>query len=450
MANSGRTRKGVPAVLTILLAVLGITYLPRKTAEYSNATETRTKAAGGTLANAEGAGAAGENSPVSECQEIFDRIRRFYGGTDYFPSSCFPDVKNPPSRVPSSPPQDLQFVIAIVPNPVQTHLPLLFDRFISAIQQAAQDEGYTYDGSWFPWNDVQKETDSSGDKDMADALKEKKHRQPGVIVFRWGRDEEPPEEQQNASPNQRQRRYYSGGLVVFLVGEQPTGGIDDFQFEHAWQWLTTLQPRFVERPVRILGPTFTGSLPSLARELRLQTQASSTHTRGSDAAQRASDTTSILVNSGSVTSETAVHRFNEFLQWLQADRKMSGPAVFHTFSEGDGMMSDRFLCYLAHAGYDLSRVAILSEDQTAFGRQSWGPWEAEDDVSTLKCGGQAVNGNRLNLYYPRDIATLRSAYEKQSIFSAGKQESSANAPSTSLRANLSESPGSEHDAVRTS
>lgn len=440
MAESGRTRKGIPAVLTILLAVLGITYLPRKTAESGNTTETPTQATSGTQAGIGGTGAAGESGPVSECQEIFDHIKRFYGGRDYYPNSCFPDAENPPKSAPSNPPEGLSFVIAIVPNPVETHLPLLFDRSISAIQQAAEDEGYTYDGSWFSWNDTPKGDNSPSDKEMAEALKEKRHRQPGVMVFRRASDEEPAQ-------NQQQRRYYSsGGLIVFVVGEQPTGGIDDVQFEHAWQWLITLQPCFVERQVSVLGPTFTGSLPSLARELELQTQGSSKNARGSNTKQHAEDLNSIVVNSGSVTSDKAVDRFNQFLSWLKADRNMRGPVEFHTFSEGDTVITDRFLCYLLHDGYDLSRVAILSEDQTAFGHQSWDP---ETEGSKLKCGDQEVNDHRLFLYYPRDIATLRSAYEKQSIFSAGKQESNPNAPSTSLHANLSESPHNEHDAVRT-
>jgi hypothetical protein len=231
--------------------------LPRKAAESGNATETPAKAPAGTPAGASGAQTAVEPSPISECQEIFDHIRRFYEGNGYYPASCFPGIKDPPALTPPNPPADLNFVIATVPNPVQTHLPLLFDRSVEAIQQAVQDEGYTYDGSWFPWDDTAKDHDSSSDEELAKALKEKQHRQPGVLVFRRGLDH--PVEQ---------RQPYSGGLIVFLVGEQPTGGIDDAQFEAALQWLTTLQPNLTKGTLRILGPTFTGSLPSLARQLQ--------------------------------------------------------------------------------------------------------------------------------------------------------------------------------------
>ncbi len=53
------------------------------------------------------------------------------------------------------------------------------------------------------------------------------------------------------------------------------------------------------------------------------------------------------------------------------------------------------------------------------------------------------------LYYPRDIATLRSAYEQQSIFASKSRTSSDNIPSTTLRGDLSEPASSEHDTVRT-
>ncbi len=93
------------------------------------------------------------------------------------------------------------------------------------------------------------------------------------------------------------------------------------------------------------------------------------------------------------------------------------------------------------------KVAILSEDETAFGNVSK---HAKDAPDPLSCDtGSSVKAVALpvNLYYPRDIASLRSAYEQQSIFAAGKQQSGA--PATSLRGELSEPVSSEHDTVRT-
>ena len=52
------------------------------------------------------------------------------------------------------------------------------------------------------------------------------------------------------------------------------------------------------------------------------------------------------------------------------------------------------------------------------------------------------------LFYPRDIATLRSAYEKQAIFSSSKQASNTNTSVTTLRGDLSEPTNGKHDTVR--
>src|SRR5271165_6462796 len=253
MNGKGGTAKGGVATVAVLLTVLGIAYLPRQGTESTPAGEANKPAA--TKKSGEQAAAIQAKQAVSECQVIFDNIRRFYGKDEYYPPSCFPNTKNHQQHVPPANPY-LNFVIAIVPNPVQTHLPLLFDRSVEAIQQAAQDEGYTDDGSWFPWDDALKDNDSLDDKEMAKALEEKKHRQPGVLVFRRG-----------LALQEEKEKPYSGGLIVFLVGEQPTGGIDDIQFEHALEGMKVLQPYQSDEKLRILGPTFSGSLPSLAREL---------------------------------------------------------------------------------------------------------------------------------------------------------------------------------------
>jgi hypothetical protein len=45
----------------------------------------------------------------------------------------------------------MHYAIALTPDPRHTHLSPFFDRSIEAIQQAAQDDGYTYNSSWMPW-----------------------------------------------------------------------------------------------------------------------------------------------------------------------------------------------------------------------------------------------------------------------------------------------------------
>ena len=76
-------------------------------------------------------------------------------------------------------PTDVQFVIATVPNPITTHLPLVFDRMIEVIEQAAEDDKYSYDSSWFPWDEA-KDYSSLSDQMLADKAQKLQESQPGV------------------------------------------------------------------------------------------------------------------------------------------------------------------------------------------------------------------------------------------------------------------------------
>ncbi len=92
-----------------------------------------------------------------------------------------------------------------------------------------------------------------------------------------------------------------------------------------------------------------------------------------------------MIYSGASNSESGVHWFQLYLANLQDELQNKWPEAqlqFRTFLEGDGLMTNRFLCYLQHEGYDLERVAILSEDETAFGNVAKQPTKT---VGPLGC-----------------------------------------------------------------
>jgi len=135
------------------------------------------------------------------------------------PATAGPSTSRPVNAL-----QGIRFAVATVPNPVTTHLPLMFDRFIEAIQQAAQDERCSYDTSWFPWETSEKTYELLNEQMAKEDLQGVQQSQPGVVVFRPAGT----------------KGYGDGGLVVFVVGEQPTGGIDDSQFDNALAWIKKL------------------------------------------------------------------------------------------------------------------------------------------------------------------------------------------------------------------
>jgi len=419
-------RNGGMAAAAVLIAILGISFAPRKGGE-PTATGPGTqqqKASDGEVLRQ-------KNSELqAACEEIGDRLNRFYSASLSYPDSCYTGTAKPSEEMHA--PEALHFAIALLPNPVQTNLPLVFDRSIEAIQQAAQDENYEYDGSWFPWTD-ETAYERFGDEQTAEAWRSDLQRQPGVVAFR-----RTPRGDETA---------YDGGLIVFVVGEQPTGGIADEQFENAMAWIRKLGGGPEKQRLRILGPTFSGTLPSLARELQ-KTNAFASPSHG------------VFVYSGTANSNSSIDWFRSQLSQKQTNCLHADCFRFRTFLESDELMTDRFLEFLQQNGYHLQQVAILSEDETAFGSQSSpsgarvdsGKGSDADKETTRaeptdqKARLAGLEALPVYLYYPRDIATLRSAYAQQSIFSAGKSQ---NAPSSTLRGDLGDAATSKHDTVRT-
>lgn len=396
---------GLVAGLAVVLAYFGISNLPKGSEGGGAKEQERTS-------SAPVAAPRSAHKPYDACDEIARRLPRFLkeasGAQDAYtlPGSCYPTEERPSKINPRPALPHVGFAVAIVPNPVSTHLQLFFDRMIESIQQAAQDERYSYDDSWFPWDTTTKDYALLGDQQLAEELQRIQRTQPGVMVFRRGAASEA-----DGSP-------YDKGLIIFVVGEKPTGGIDDSQFAHALEWVEGLGGNTAERGLRILGPTFSGSLPSLARALdRVYSK-------------RFKDQLYLQVSSGTVSSGQS---YEWFAKWIKDNWNWS---YFRTATENDARITDRFCQYLKDQEYDPRRIAFLSEDETAFG-------EAGSDGE-----GASPCRDALRLYYPRDIATLRSAYEQQSILGGAQPRKDGSAPSRGLRGDLSEPSNSDHDTVR--
>jgi hypothetical protein len=365
--------------------------------------------------------AAKQYSPCAEIANRLQRLVREKSGKPEewrLPDSCYevvpPNVLKQPEAYPA-----VRFAIATVPNPISTHLALLFDRIVETIQQAAQDETYSYDDSWFPWETTTKEFPLLGDQQAADELREIQEAQPGVMVFRKG----VVNETDGGAP-------YESGLIVLVVGEKPTGGINDNQFVNALAWIEQLGGLSGKQPLNILGPAFSGSLPSLQRAL-VQDLA---------AGQPTAFNGKILVTSGTVSSGID---YQWFATWISSNQK----GTFRAAMENDSLMTDRFCQYLIDRGYPPKKIAFLSEDETAFGGVYLPTEPQKTQTSFLDQQPVSPCSAAFRLYYPRDIATLRSAYQQQSILSPAKPQSNA-APATTLRGDLTEPSSSDHDTVR--
>jgi hypothetical protein len=336
----------------------------------------------------------------------------------------------------------LQFVIATLPDPLHTHFALSFDREAAAIQQAVQDEGYLYNSSWLPWETEEKPLALLDDQHKADKQKDAREQQPGVLLFRR-------KSNRLGKPNDDP---YSDGLAVFIVGEEPTRGIHKTQFENAVSWIAALAPS-LGHPVKILGPNFSGSLPSLAQLL------SEARHNGTISTLYAGSLEPLSIYSGGVSSKTLVNWFIKKEESESNSVEEFEAVRFRSFQRDGTSLISTYRRYLSSLGFKASNLAILSEDETAYGG-----YEADDPICGFldpKEGSapdkkspptkeeQEKEGVPTCLYYPRDLSALRAAYQKEGIFSAATTAESTDASQRQLTSDIADPEGDQDDTIRT-
>jgi hypothetical protein len=355
-------------------------------------------------------------------------------------------------------PEGIRLMVVSVPDPRHTHLSLQFDRTLEAVQQAAQDEKYTYDSSWLPW----KSSESTNHAEQEAEQKEAATREmcPGLLLFRKAMSGVGDKNCKDVAPGVplSGNALFNCGMLVFVVTEKPTGGLNRTQWDNALRWIDKYASK--TRPdmvLRVLGPTFSGSLPSYVRALE-------------ESGMYASTFSSTLLYTG---------RIRGCASWRWLERELNPepsaavppttvrlPVRIADFEENDALQTDRFFRFLRDRGHRLAEVAVLSEDETAYGGlpdsaarlRDTEPGNAADAAARSaerraidqqgSCTPDYSPSDRpVHLYYPRDISALRSAYQEQSIFSSGSNASSGT-PHTVLHDEPSAAERNDTDTVQ--
>lgn len=350
------------------------------------------------------------------CEAVEEAFKKFFliDSEDVkAPSNCFVNKVQNPAIDPKLwlRASNAHYVIALMPDPIHTHMAATFDEWVESIEHAAESERFTYDSSWFPWREAESPSTLLAENLKASEIRRIREEQPGVMFFR------------NADPGRGDGNPYSNALVVFVVGEQATAGVNKKQFENAVGWLQVLDPRFASERLSILGPSASGSFASLEDLLNhgiLQTKME------------------LQIVSGAVSSGTEIDRFN-----AQLRQRLVGNSVM-TFNENTKLEIQRYLRLLALEGYDNQRVAVVSEDETAFGK----------DSNDLPRTGRCVDDSRacgpgLSLSYPRDIASLRSAYQREGLIEAESNTNEYTSQQRLLKEDLGENAEDASDTVKT-
>lgn len=257
----------------------------------------------------------------------------------------------------------VECLLATVPDPLHTRLALFTDHTIDAIRRGAGAADWEFATQWLPWKEMV-------DPNEADPAKRAQQRsdirsqesQPGLMVFRHA-------------------DWRVGALLVFVVGETPTAGVNPNQFQIARAYMQALgDPARDSGTVRIDGPTFSGSFYSLA-ELILQ-----------DKIRQPGK--SYQVHSGTATSPRAAHHFQQ----------RTG-AKFHSATENLLDQDRHFRKLLYELRIPPDRAAVLSEDDSTFGRA------ASVEIGVASPSRDANQDIRV-FRFPRDISHLRDAYRQ--------------------------------------
>jgi hypothetical protein len=455
------------AGLVAVAAAIGISSLPRPSNSPAPAQNNAHAASAGKKQHQEQA-KANSQTPAKinrVCSDLEDVLQAFFVTEAVSaPGDCLEDTNknasadknknSQPSTIPAtnkSPNEliaraaHLKFVIAIVPDPIHTHFSLLFDRFAEAIQQGAQDQGYEYDSSWLPWDTSEQDFPILSDEDAADERKSDREDEPGVLLFRNSKTTDPPN---SACDDPSELYAYCRGLAVFVVAEEPTRGIHRKQFENAVKWIEAL--RYSKQPapeISILGPTFSGSLPSLRQLLSNKEKDNDIN----DYLVSNSKLDHVLpIYSGSVTGGDSAKAFAN----ASSLPPLSGLNIsFHSFHQDDDTTLNLFCRYLIYPktapdwGKLIYRVAVISEDETAYGYDIADPANQASAPGNAKATRNCMDA-ALRLYYPRDIAALRTAYQTQSILKPGSSGQPSDAPRTTLPTDIADPAGEEHDTIR--
>ncbi len=370
--------------------------------------------------------------PCGDCQAICPARELRALLEDYFRAESGSDKEYLAAHwnVPQAKKSNIKFVIASLPNPVHTHMALLFDRGIETIQSAAQADGYLFSRAWMPW-DISTHSESTDfTVRMAQAkFKDQVESLPGLMIFQGPGGDAPMKM-----------------LFVFVVGETPTGGLRIEQFQNALNIRQSILadanpgPKVTEtdseaKVLRIDGPAFSGSLSSLNAILN---------------AQPHGQFSKILIRSGTISSFRAVSDFCESTQreWPEKDVPQNGRPDFATFEFSDKHQEFYLSVFLSKRYHAHSNVAILSEDETKFGNQD--PKDAELSRSQKPSGVCPSEPPPpvipfVRLYFPREIAQLRDAYQRD-LKSQSAADTAKNPPQNGLAMSFGAT-GNDDDSV---
>jgi hypothetical protein len=267
-------------------------------------------------------------------------------------------------------------LIALVPDPEPgaTQVGWMFDSYADALQRAVQGAGYLLFRRALPLSWTGTSEKGTGATPTEDGARLAAH-EPGLLVFRSQAEEQL--------------------LLVFLVGESPTRGVEPGEFSRVFDWLCYLQPGWAREPfnaeLAVLGPAFSGAAWSLARAIVAL---------GSTDARVGRTDLRFRVISGTATGP-GVKKI------LETDPRVSFSATVIPDTEVIRALYD----YVQRSHVPLSKVALLVESTTGYGDAVFkGTYHEPGKEHGGRPGEREAP--RIAFQFPPHVAQTRVAYEQ--------------------------------------
>ena len=261
-------------------------------------------------------------------------------------------------KVHASPGFHLEFMVVLVPDPLDSHLAYEFDQALDGVQMGFANAGYLLDRQTLPW--------------FGEGARLHSYRtSPGLLLYRK------EEVQPDGCPTKVRL------ASVFLVGESPKQGIHKQAFWAALQLISQFQEPGPDSAYsyRIVGPSLSGSVFSLKQAL-LDWQERFCVDPGPCPGD-------FHLITGSATAPKLTNQFNEL------KRLWDDLIIFQRTVVSDDLLWLKAQSRLEDLGWDLQRLALLSEADTAYGQQSF------DNVPPQP----------IEVRFPSGLGGIRSAWE---------------------------------------
>jgi hypothetical protein len=283
-----------------------------------------------------------------------------------------------------------QFLIACVPDPVDSGFGYKFDQVLEALQAALDEARFVIDRAWLPWR-----LPAGGNAPPRTRWQD---RYPGLVLFR-----SVPEAKAEGDSCRKDL------LALLLVGETPTAGIHKTAFAKAVQILRKCPADKVEgNRVRVIGPFFSGSVDSLRMALE--------KVRETEKKYPSPGEPLIKVVNGSASAFPK----GRFLGEWQDNVKAGNEPPFEETILPDELVLKHLWKYLGRPenpeGKDRLSIVLLLEANTAFG--------AEIDTITQERGKKGTDTSKhkkgepydfIRAPFPFHISQLRSAYTREQL-----------------------------------